>query len=215
MDHYVITISRKFGSLGHEIASGLGKELGIPVYDRSAVEAQVQSLGLDVRREAERQLKTSRQDAGKNRQGSFLFWKKEQTDEEEDRARIMYEAQAEVLHSFAEKSSCIILGRCGDQVFRDYKRCMNVYIFAPDEVRVQNCIRMLNTDEKAVRALIRKEDSAREAYRKRFCEDSEDQTRGRHLLIDSSVFGARESVKLIASAARYLFLCDEERSDDI
>ena len=49
MEHYVITISRKFGCLGHEIAGRLGELLGVPVYDRSAVEAQVLSTGAEAR----------------------------------------------------------------------------------------------------------------------------------------------------------------------
>ncbi len=205
MDHYVITISRKFGSLGHEIAEDLGKKLGVPVYDRSAVEAQVQSLGLYVRKEAERQLKAASQETSRERQGGLFHWKKERSEDVDDKAQVMFEAQTEVLRSFVEKSSCVILGRCGDEVFRHYERCMNVYIYAPDPVRLQNCVRMLNTDEEAAKALIRREDSARDAYRARFCEHADDLTYGRHLLIDSSVFGAEESTKIIMEAARYLF----------
>ena len=44
MENYVITISRKFGSNGHAIAGEVGRLLGIPVYDRSAVEAMVSQL---------------------------------------------------------------------------------------------------------------------------------------------------------------------------
>ena len=47
MENYIITISRRFASKGHEIAGLMSESLGIPVYDRSAVEARVQSLQME------------------------------------------------------------------------------------------------------------------------------------------------------------------------
>lgn len=206
MDNYVITISRKFGSLGHEIAGELGRRLDIPVYDRNAVEAEVRSSGLDVRMEALRQLQASRgKEQSREKQLVRFPWKKEAETEEEAQAKVLFEAQAEVLRSFAGKSSCIILGRGGDVVFRDYDRCLNVYIFAPDQVRLENCIRMLHTDEEAARALIRREDTARDAYRKKFCGHAPEQTYGRHILIDSSMFGVEKSTDILEEAAEYVF----------
>ena len=120
MEHYVITISRKFGCLGHEIAGRLGELLGVPVYDRSAVEAQVLSTGAEARLLAATQLEEGR------KKTQFLLFRKEADGEKDLRARVMFQAQSEVLKSFVEKSSCVILGRGGDEVFREYPRCMNV-----------------------------------------------------------------------------------------
>ncbi len=208
MEHYVITISRKFGCLGHEIAGCLGELLGVPVYDRSAVEAQVLSTGAEARLLAATQLEEGRKKA------QFLLFRKEADGEKDLRVQVMFQAQSEALKSFVEKSSCIILGRGGDEVFRTYPRCMNVYIFAPDEVRLQNCVRMLHTDEEAARALIHREDKAREDYRRQFCSHASDVTYGRHILMDSSLFGAEESARILEQAARYLFSLPKENQED-
>ena len=48
MENYIITISRRFASKGHEIAGLMSGMLQIPVYDRSAVEARVQSLQMEL-----------------------------------------------------------------------------------------------------------------------------------------------------------------------
>ena len=217
MDNYVITISRKFGSLGHQIAGELGRRLEIPVYDRSCVEAQVQSRGLENRMQAGAQSRGMtvpdhaswrRQEAGttgRDKQKSIFPWKRDQKAEQDKAARAMIDAQAEGLRGYVRESSCIILGRGGDEVFRGYKRCLNVYIFAPDRVRIENCVRMLNTDEQAARALIRREDKARDAYRAMFCTKASDPTYGRQLLIDTSIFGVDESTKILEEAVRYLF----------
>ena len=99
MEHYVITISRKFGCLGHEIAGRLGELLGVPVYDRSAVEAQVLSTGAEARLLAATQLEEGR------KKTQFLLFRKEADGEKDLRARVMFQAQSEVLKSFVEKSA--------------------------------------------------------------------------------------------------------------
>ena len=87
MEHYVITISRKFGCLGHEIAGRLGELLGVPVYDRSAVEAQVLSTGAEARLLAATQLEEGR------KKTQFLLFRKEADGEKDLRARVMFQAQ--------------------------------------------------------------------------------------------------------------------------
>lgn len=211
MEHYVITISRRFGSMGHAIAKKTGEELGIPVYDRGDVEAEVRRQGLDVRLQAEHERQESRNKETRDRK-SLRFFRKEREEEDKDQAVILFRAQSQVMREFVEKNSCVLLGRAGDEVFRDYGRCLSVYVYASDEVRLANCLDLLSTDEEAARALIRREDQAREAYRSRFCGKAQDPTYGRQLLIDSGRFGVDESVRLITEAARYLFDIDDKVS---
>ena len=259
MENYVITISRRFGSMGHEIAGRMGEMLEIPVYDRSAVEARFQNLGglerekkkeerKAVREKAEKPAKPERLErpgiilpfgGGKERQSSrkrlehlherdhedhehesgravskerkpalpfhFLFEKKAQQEKADAEAAEMFEAQARVIRSLAEEGSCIILGRCGDQIFHGKERCLNIFIYAPVEARIRNCIDLLHTSPEAAESLIETEDRVRDAYRRRFCPDMKDEFDGRHLCIDSSRLGLEESVKLCVEAARYLF----------
>lgn len=200
MDPYVITISRKFGSLGHEIASQLGDRLRIPVYDRTYIEAE------NRRREASmvRDLLDSNLSDHSSKSSFRLPWKLEGKSGEEKERQSLAD-QAQILRDLAAQGSCIILGRGGDLIFEGARRTLHVYLFSPDPVRLQNCVRMLNTDEETARALIRREDRSREAYRRKIGGGDRDLTDGRHLLIDTSIFGADGTCDLLEGAVRGLF----------
>ena len=46
--HYVITISRQFGTGGREIGKALGAALGVPVYDRELLEEAARTYCIPV-----------------------------------------------------------------------------------------------------------------------------------------------------------------------
>lgn len=262
MENYVITISRLFGSMGHDIAERMGEMLEIPVYDRSSVEARVQSLGIleaEKKKEMEKREKASqavKAEKQKRSGGPFpkgrgkgrslarkrpvqsqsreheqsqnqellheaeqaqtkdrkkmlplnaLFEKRAEKVKADAEAQVLFDAQAQVIRSLAEESSCIILGRGGDQIFHGKERCLNIFIYAPDEARIRNCIEFLHTSPEAAKSLIETEDRVRDTYRGRFCPDVKSMIDGRHLCIDSSRLGLEESAKLCVEAAKYLF----------
>lgn len=214
MENYIITISRRFASKGHEIAQMAGSMLDIPVYDRSAVEARVQSLQLaSVPASAPERPKenpadgTQRPERPENSSKGFLkgLFRKEMRDEMRDEAKIEFERQSEVIRSLVSERSCIILGRCADQIFEDYPRALHVFIYASDEERIRNTMQMLHTGEEEARALVQSEDRTREAYRRRFSSHPEDEVIGRHILLDSGKLGVDLCACMLVEAAKHLF----------
>ncbi len=209
MEKYVITISRRFASNGHAIAARAGQLLGIPVYDRSEVEARVSSLegALTEARESAADENTADPargtDAGRGRWMGLFH--REGREEAEDPARTEFDRQCEVIRSLAEEGSCIIIGRCADEIFLDDPSALHVFIFASDEVRLKNGMELLHTGQEETKALIQNEDRAREEYRRRFARHADDELAIRHLLINSGRLGVEESAALIAHAAEHLF----------
>lgn len=215
MDHYIITISRRFASQGHEIAGEMSRMLGIPVYDRSSVEARVQSLQDEAGSEdswergeesaREKAKEKSRQDSGGKSLLMSLF-RREMREEIKDEAQLEFERQSEVIRSLVSEGPCIILGRCADQIFEDYPRALHIFIYASEEKRIRNTMQMLHTGEEEARALMQNEDRAREAYRRRFSAHPDDEVAGRHILIDSGKLGVKESAEILVQVVKYLFL---------
>lgn len=209
MENYVITISRRFGSNGHAIAARVSELLGIPVYDRSAVEARVAMLqpeeetvsdDLDFQGTAD---PVQKQDTGAGiLKGLF---RRENRDNPQDAAQAEFERQCGVIRALAQEGSCIIIGRCADEIFLNDPAALHVFIFASDEVRLKNSMEMLHTGEDEAKALIQNEDRAREQYRKRFTRNAGDELTGRHLLLDSGKLGVEGSAQILAQAARHLF----------
>ena len=70
--------------------------------------------------------------------------------------------QQSIIEDFARKGSCIIVGRCGAYCLRNEPRLLRVYIYAPYEVRLKNCVEYFGmTGKEAVRA-VNESDKARE-----------------------------------------------------
>ena len=209
MESYVITISRKFASNGHAIAARVSQLLGIPVYDRSAVEARVSQLIPEEEETADDlDLLDPSEPVSKSDTGISLLkglFRRESRESVQDQGQIEFERQCRVIRDLAAEGPCIIIGRCADEIFLNDPRALHVYIYAPDEVRLKNSMEMLHTGEEEARALIQNEDRARDAYRKRFAKNAGDEIAGRHLLIDSGRFGVETSAKILAQAAEYLF----------
>ena len=210
MEKYVITISRRFSSGGHEIARRMGELLGIPVYDRSAVEARMQSEAPDPDLLPEKPQSTGEEKEASHPAKDLLrsLFRREAQEEADIEAKREYERQCAVMRALAAEGSCIIIGRCGDQVFRDHARSMHVFIYASTKQRIRNSMELLHTGEEEAAALIAAEDRAREAYRKQFCESPDNEVDGRNILIDSGKFGVEATARLLADAARELFLSD-------
>ena len=102
MKHKVITIGCEYGAGGPEIGKRIAQALGIEFYDRDLVDKVVEQIGVD------RDL-VKKADAGSNVLYSF------ETQYGPRYAnltnRVIYN-QFEVIQKFAEKSSCVIIGRC-------------------------------------------------------------------------------------------------------
>ena len=206
MENYIITISRRFASKSHEIAGMMSSALGIPVYDRSAVEARVQSLQMELGKgeSEEKAAEKNRTEAGTKSLLMGLF-RREMHDEARDEAQLEFERQSGVIRSLAQEGSCIILGRCADRLFEEHPRALHVFIYASDDERIRNTMQMLHTGEEEARALVQNEDRARETYRKRFSSHPDDEVAGRHILIDSGKLGVEKSADILVQAAKYLF----------
>lgn len=212
MDNYVITISRRFASSGHAIAERMSGSLGIPVYDRSSVEAREQHTYREdhtalPQTGADGRDGISQGPSGMGRLKGLL--RQDRRAEEEDlRAQAEFAAQSDVIRSLVSEGSCIIIGRCADVVLRDYPRALHVFIYADMEERIGNCMRMLHTGREEAIGFIENEDRAREAYRRRFSGHGTDEIYGRHILIDSGKLGVEESAEVLSGIARHLF-CEE------
>lgn len=196
MEPYVITISRQFASMGRTIAQKMSEELDIEFYDRDIVEETAKRMGLSVTDVSELEERGGPYAKRAYPLGIGLVNMKRET----------FHVQSNIIRDFAAKGSCIIVGRCADSVLRDYDRILNIYIYAPYEQRLKNCIDSLGMDEKTARRMISEVDRAREVYRLRCCEGVKTGYDLRDLMIDSSRFGPEGTARLLCGVVRQVFL---------
>ena len=195
MDNYVITISRQFGSLGHSIASDLANRLGIEFIDRDIVDQTARRMGLEVPAISKAE-----------ESGLGSFWRRAfPLGKELELSDQIFEVQKNVIRDFAKEQSGIVVGRCADYVLKEHPRLLSVYIYAPEEDRIKNCIERLGMEEKVARKMMNEVDNARENYHKTYIPGYKNAFSGRDICIDSSTFGVEGSAHILEDIVRKRF----------
>lgn len=193
MAHYVVTISRQFGSMGRTIAEKMSKELGIDYLDREIVEAAAQRMGYPVKTVSE-----AEESAGTvflRKRIPFNLGVYSITDE-------IFEVEKNIICDRAMKESCIIVGRCADSILKDFENHLNIYVYAPYEARLHNCIHELMMNEKTARRMIREVDTARENYQKRYCPEVSGIYDYKDIMINSSSFGIDQTAEILVDIVK-------------
>lgn len=196
MDKYVITISRQFASLGRSIAQELSEKLEIEFYDRDIVEATAKRMGLRV---------TSVSNEEESVKSKFFNRKYPLGTEVANVQEEIFNVQKNIIQDIAAKESCIIVGRCGNEVLKDHERSLNIYVYASDEQRMENCIKVLHMDPKVAKKMMKDVDKARENYRHKYCKNVKHVHDGYDILIDSGKFGVETSADIIADIVKRTF----------
>ena len=179
MKHMVITIGCEYGSGGPEIGAVIAKALGIEYYDRDLVDQVVEQLGIEhdlvEKADTENNVKYRFETNYGSRYANLTN-------------RVIY-TQFEVVQTFAEKTSCVIIGRCSDYILKERTDCLNVFIYAPEEVRVQSVMEQENISEKQAKEAIQYNDEMMHSRYKYMTGTYRGDRNNRHMLIDSSVLG--------------------------
>lgn len=164
MRNYVITIARGFGSGGKDIAMRLGKELGIPCYERQILTMASDQSNIDesVFVETDEKLR-----------GKYIAnWLRripvsgvvEPTSSNFVSDVNVFNIQADIIRNLAETESCIIVGKCADDILRNYNNVISVYIEAPRAACVKSITEKLHVSEKRANKLITETDRYRARY---------------------------------------------------
>ena len=195
MSHYVITISRQFASMGRTIAKEMAQRLNINFMDRDIVAETAKRMGLSIQSVSNHDEQL--QKGNFFMRHSYLFHL-----DVYDINKEIYEVQKSVIRDFASQNSCIIVGRCADYILADMDNVLNIYVYAPFEKRLDNCINKLMMDPKTAADTIRRVDKARDEYRKALEPEARDELTHRHILIDSSKFSIPDCADILCECAR-------------
>ena len=130
----IITIGREFGSGGRELGRRLAEELGFEYYDKEIINAIAQKTSMS-------QEYVQEVLEGKPHtlypitiaQSMFIadnfYIQQEQS---------IYLAQSEIIRELAQKSNCVIVGRCADYILKDFKP-FRIFVYADINSRIKRC----------------------------------------------------------------------------
>ncbi len=194
---FVVTITRQFGSLGRPIARTISEKLGIDYYDRDIVDWAAKKLSLPV---------STVSDSEESAKSTFFNMNYPLGIGTTDIQDKIFDTQRKIIMELAEKESCIIVGRCADYILRDKKNIINIFIYAPYDKRLINCVERLNMKPDEAKRMIASVDKARESYHRHYCGYSMSDKEHKHLMIDSSLLGTEKTADIIAEIIKERFL---------
>ncbi len=168
----IITIAREHGSAGKQIGKLVAEKLGIPFYYKEMTALAAQESGLD--REFI---------SGINANSPAMLHSLYLSTEVLQQAII---AQDKVIRKIADQGSCVIVGRAADYVLRNYKDVVNIFIYAPDDYRIRQVMKVYGDSMEEAKKNIRRSDEARAAYYKNISGKSWGDRHNYELMIDSS-----------------------------
>ena len=194
----IITIGREFGSGGRELGKRLADHLGIAYYDKEIIEEISNRTSLA--QEYVHQIVEQKPNfyfpitVGRTLHATHSdYVVKQQTS--------VYAEQANVLREMAEKSDCIIVGRCADYILKDHDP-LRIFVYADMESKIKRCREKAEIEEhlsdKEMRKMITKVDKNRAHYYTYYT----GQKWGRHsnydLCINTSALPVKEFAEALA-----------------
>lgn len=193
----IINIGRQFGSGGKQVASEIGHILDIPVYDNELVVKAAEESGfsreLFDRSDERRRFLMLSNIFSSNRFGSTTGNCINDND--------LFRIQSEVIREIAAKGDAIFVGRAADYILRDMN-CLDVFISAPLENRIQRVSERLGISAEDAEILIDRKDKAREQYYNFMTFGNWGVASNYDLCIDSSILGIEGTAGFVIEFAR-------------
>ena len=130
----IITIAREFGSGGRQFARKLAEELGYDYYDKEILSEIAKHTEL-----SEEYIKSV-----VDRKPHSLFpihigQSFSGVDYQLQQMQNIFSAQFDAIHEIADKSDCVIVGRCADYILRD-KKPYRIFVYADMDYKVRRCL---------------------------------------------------------------------------
>jgi len=197
-EKFVITISRQFGTGGHEIGVEIAKRLGVKLLDRQILNEMARKYG--VVEEAMEKIEArnpSWRDDFTQFYRSYMAGAEYNGQELDQTSHQLFDAQAETIRQIASKESCVIVGRCGFHIFRSHPNCLKVFVHADIDCRKRRIARRYGISEQDAAAMIVDNDYSRELYTKTFTGSDWQDARNYDIALNVKKFGVNGAVDYI------------------
>ena len=197
-EQFVITISRQFGTGGHEIGTEIARRLGVKLLDRQILNELACRFG--VVEEAMEKLEArnpSWRDDFTQFYRTYMAGAEYNGQEHDQTSHKLFEAQAKAIRQIAERESCVIIGRCGFHIFRNHPNCLKIFIHADEQCRKRRIAKKYDIAERDAAAMIVDNDYSRELYTKTFTGSDWQDARNYDITLNVNRFGVNGAVDFL------------------
>lgn len=189
MTKTIITIGRQYGSGGREIGERLANDFEIPFYDNKLLEIAAKESGIS---------KEFFEENDEKPVNSLLYiLSNTYSDDNLPFNHKLFLAQFDAVKKVAAEGPCVIVGRCADYALKDFDNCVNIFIHAGIESRIERAVHKYDVPEKRAREIILRIDKQRSSYYNFYTCEKWGRVENYDFSIDSSVLGIDKSIELI------------------
>lgn len=184
----IISISREYGSGGHEIGRKLAEKLEFEFFDRNLLDELANIRHVDTN--------SLKKYDEKPRNPFFSRTVRGYTNSPEQN---IAEMQFSLLkQKAADEDSFVILGRCSDEIFMGIADVLKIFIRGDLDTKVKRVIEKRGMTASEAVKTIERHDKKRKAYHDYFCHSKWGETSSYDLCVDSGKLGIDGTVDLIA-----------------
>lgn len=202
MKSTVFTISRQYGSGGHEVGEKLATKLGIPFYDNDLITRAAQKSGVSKEIFEQVDEKPTNSFLYSLSMGAFNYGTGGLSGYTEMSINDkLFLAQSDVIKEMAREGSCVIVGRCADYVLQDLANCVNVYCYATHDDRVARTESRLKVSRQQAVDAVRRKDKTMANYYNYYSNNKWGDAQNYDLMINTSKLPTDETVRLIMGYA--------------
>lgn len=183
----IISISREYGSAGHDIAENIAREMNLKFYDRNMLDEIAKSKNVQIDNlkkydEKPRNIFNSR------KVGSFT----------NSYEQIIAEMQFDYIREKANAGeSFVIVGRCSETVLKGNEALISIFILGDKEVKLKRIMDKFNLNESDAAAKIKRHDRNRKQYHNHYSDGKWGDSRLYDMCINSSRLGIDKTTAVI------------------
>ncbi len=208
-DKVIITIARQYGSGGRTVGKMLAEELGIPFYDREIIELAAEESGVNPRLfEDEKKNHSLRSLLAGGYQGGKILSPESSDFTSDDN---LFNYQKKIILELAKEGSCVLIGRCADDVLKDEPDAVRIFVHAPADFCLQEAMKVNSLPEAEVEKKIARIDEYRARYYKYYTGREWKDARNYDLSLDSSKLGFTGTAQAILAYIKVRQSCKVQK----
>lgn len=183
----IISISREYGSGGHEIARHIAEKFNLPMYDHNLLDEIAEGKNVD---------------AGKMAKYDELpkaFMTRTvrgfTNSPEENIAQLQFDF---LRKKAASGESFVVVGRCSETILKDYEGLIPIFIMGDYDHKLERVMERREFSAKEAALAINRHDKKRKAYHNRYCDIKWGDSRNYDICINSSRLGIEGTVEALS-----------------
>ena len=197
-EKFVITISRQFGTGGHEIGAELARRLGVKLLDKQILnEVAKRNRVVEEAMEKINSRNPLWRDDFTNFYQNYMGKAEYDGTEHDQTSHELFDAQADAIRQIAAEESCVIVGRCGFHIFEDHPNSLKIFVHSSEDCRKRRIAEKYGLALRDAAAMVVDNDYSRELYTKTFTGKDWTDARNYDISIDVRKFGINGAVDFL------------------